>query len=335
VKHDNVFLAGIGSHLPAVVPIQEAIAAGSYSEADHRKNGVLGVAVAADDETPAEMAARSARKALGNAGITGDELGLVLFGCQWDAQHVAPASYVHQHVGASNSAMAMEVGQGCSGGLAMLGVAAWFLKAHPEGAPVLLATGDRFHAPAWNRYGTGDGYVWGDASSSVVLAANNGWARLLSTTSGSMSEGEEIGRGSAIALGHRGELTAIRQRQEMRLYKRIGPHEIRRRFQDTYRDVVARALADADTTADRAARFLVPNMGLTWRSWALLEPLGIDEDRTAWTEHGRHIGHTGLADQLLALEFLVNRGSLSPGDRAVLASVGVGFTFTAAVVEIN
>ncbi|GAB2738433.1 ketoacyl-ACP synthase III family protein [Amycolatopsis magusensis] len=334
MRHDNVFLNGIGSHVPPVVAVEEAIQAGRLREADRVKIGATGVPISQTEETPPEMAVQAAEKALKNADSSPAEIGLLLFGCVWDPEHVAPAAHVHHHLGLNPEAMAFEIRQGCNGALAGMATAAWHLGSRPDAPPVLVTTADRFRAPAWDRYSARDGYLWGDAASAAVLSTREGPIRLRSTASRSMSEAEEVGRRPPISLGSPADLPGVRLRQEFHMYKRLGPQRVRSGLQSAVREVVERATGDAGTTLDGIARFLVPNMGEQWRRWALLEPLGISEAQTTWTEHGRHLGHTGLADQLLALEHLLDRGALNSGDRVVLASYAVGFTFTAAVVEI-
>ncbi|MGC7101685.1 ketoacyl-ACP synthase III family protein [Amycolatopsis lurida] len=334
MRHDNVFLNGIGSHLPPVVPVDDAVRAGQLREADRVKIGATGVPISETEESPPEMAVQAAVKALKNADSSPAEIGLLLFGCLWDPEHVAPATYVHHHLGVPPDAMAFEIRQGCNGALAAMAAAAWHLGSRPGAAPVLVATADRFRAPAWDRYSARDGYLWGDAASAAVLSTHEGPIRLLSTTSRSMSEAEEVGRRSPMSLGSPADLPGVRLRQEFHMYKRLGPQNVRSGLQAAVRAVVEQATTDAGTSLERISRFLVPNMGEQWRKWALLEPLGITEDRTTWTDHGRHIGHTGLADQFLALEHLLEQGALGSGDQVVLASYAVGFTFTAAVVQI-
>jgi 3-oxoacyl-[acyl-carrier-protein] synthase-3 len=335
MRHERVFLNGFGSHVPPVVPVADVVLSGQLREADRVKIGVTGVAISDPGETPPEMAVHAAAKALKNAQLTPDEIDLLVFGCVWDPEHLAPAAYVHHHLGVNPAATAFEIRQGCNGALTGMATAGWHLGAHPGAGPVLLTTADRFLAPAWDRYSARDGYLWGDAASAVVLSREEGPVRLLSTASRSMSETEEVGRRSALSLGDPDKLPGVRLRQEFNMYKRLGPQNVRSGLQNAMRDVVAQALGDAETTMDRAARVLVPNMGEQWRTWALLEPLGITEDRTTWTDHGRHLGHTGLADQLLALEDLLDRGELASGDQVVLASFAVGFTVAAAVVEVT
>lgn len=335
MRYGDVYLAGIGTYLPPVASADDAVAAGRYSADEHRRNGITGTPVAAAAETPPEMAVTASKKALAAAGLRGADLELVLFGSQWDPQHGVPAAYVHHAVGGRPDVGTLEVRQGCSGAVTMLDLAARHLRTTPGGGAVLISTADRFCLPSWDRYSSDEGYIWGDAASALVVTSEPaGIARLVATATHSFSAAEEVCRGSILLDAERGNLPLLMRGHKQRFYKKFGPLSFRREFQHAVRDTATRALAEAGTGAGEVAWALVPNMGLQWRGWALLEPLGVDETRTTWTDHGRHIGHTGLADQALALEFLLNRGALQGGDRVLLLAVGIGLTFSAAVLEI-
>lgn len=334
MKHGNVYLAGLGTYLPPIVAADSAVDSGHYSDEEHRRNGILGTPVASEDEMPPEMAVHAAKKALVAAGMSATDLDLVLYGGQWDPQHLAPASYVHRGLGARDDVPNLEFRQGCSGAVTMLDMASRYLGAETAQRSALVSTGDRFCLPGWDRYLSEEGYIWGDAASAVILSNEGGVARLLATAAQSMSQAEEVCRGSALVEADRGALPVLSRIPKQRFYKKVGPLSFRRRFQLAVHEVAAQALRDAETEIADVSWALVPNMGLQWRGWALLEPLGIDETRTTWTDHGRYIGHTGLADQTLALEFLLNHGLLTPGSRVLLVAVGVGLTFSSAVLEI-
>ncbi|MGW4077384.1 3-oxoacyl-[acyl-carrier-protein] synthase III C-terminal domain-containing protein, partial [Streptomyces asiaticus] len=63
-------------------------------------------------------------------------------------------------------------------------------------------------------------------------------------------------------------------------------------------------------------------------------PLGLRADDTSWT-YGRHLGHAGPSDVLLALDRAFRSGTLRTGDRVLVVSFGVGFRWTTALLEIT
>ncbi|MGO4750485.1 3-oxoacyl-[acyl-carrier-protein] synthase III C-terminal domain-containing protein, partial [Streptomyces sp. 2MCAF27] len=60
---------------------------------------------------------------------------------------------------------------------------------------------------------------------------------------------------------------------------------------------------------------------------------GIDVEQTNW-EFGRRLGHLGAGDQFAGVNHLLETKAVKPGDIVVLSSVGHGYTFGCAVLEI-
>jgi 3-oxoacyl-[acyl-carrier-protein] synthase-3 len=60
--------------------------------------------------------------------------------------------------------------------------------------------------------------------------------------------------------------------------------------------------------------------------------LGIDEHKTTF-DFSRRIGHTGASDPFIGLDHLVSSKRLGSGDWILLLAVGVGFIWTAAVLQ--
>ena len=78
---------------------------------------------------------------------------------------------------------------------------------------------------------------------------------------------------------------------------------------------------------------VLPHFGHRRLDSIFLTPFGIAPDRTCW-EWSRTVGHLGAADQYAGLDHLVGTGRAAPGDRCVLISVGAGYSWGAAVLEI-
>ena len=63
------------------------------------------------------------------------------------------------------------------------------------------------------------------------------------------------------------------------------------------------------------------------------EPFEIDPGRTTW-DWSRTIGHLGAADQFAGLDHLRRSGKLAVGDLVVLMSVGAGYSWGCAVLDV-
>ncbi len=190
----NLYLAGIGSHLPPLYPAERAVAEGLYDEAARQASGMRSAAVS--ESTPApRMAIDAARAALAGSGHDPDDIGILLHSY---THHQGPDGWSAVHYVLNNTidrpVPAVEVKQGCLGMLASLDVAANRLIANPTHDAALITTGDNYSTPGVERWRASSLFVLADAGSAVVLSRRSGFARLLAVDSLSDSSMEILHR---------------------------------------------------------------------------------------------------------------------------------------------
>ncbi|MFJ8936110.1 ketoacyl-ACP synthase III family protein [Streptomyces sp. NPDC102365] len=362
----DIRIAGCGVWLPPRTPVADAVAAGLCDEALARTTGMLSVSVAEDEPAP-EMAARAARIALARSGFdrggvdsgagagaepgagagsmpgsgsASGDVSLILHASFFYQGHDlwAPASYV-QRAAVGNQCPAIEVGQVSNGGMAGLGLAVDHLRAGPAaGEPdrrVLLTTGDAFRPPGFDRWRSDSGTFYGDGGTALVLSAREGFARIRGLATVSVPELEGMHRGDdpfgSAPFSHRPVVDLDACKKDFLATHRV-PQVIAASgaAQDA---AVERALAAAGVTLADVDRFVLPHLGRKRLRAGHLARFGIAEERTTW-EWSRGIGHLGAGDQIAGFDHLVASGSLGAGDLVVWMSVGAGFTYSCAVVEM-
>ncbi|MFL1902968.1 ketoacyl-ACP synthase III family protein [Streptomyces tauricus] len=361
----DIRIAGCAVWLPPRTPVADAVAAGLCDEALATTTGMLSVAVARDEPAP-EMAARAARTALersgfgrpgsdgasgadgvsssgaasGAAGPGSGDVSLILHASFFYQGHDlwAPASYV-QRTAVGNQCPAIEVGQVSNGGMAGLGLAVDHLRAGPAaGEPdrrVLLTTGDAFRPPGFDRWRSDSGTFYGDGGTALVLSSREGFARIRGLATVSVPELEGMHRGDDpfghAPFSHRPVVDLDACKKDFLATHRV-PQVIAASgaAQDA---AVERALAAAGVTLADVDRFVLPHLGRKRLRAGHLARFGIAEERTTW-EWSRGIGHLGAGDQIAGFDHLVGSGSLGAGDLVVWMSVGAGFTYSCAVVEM-
>ncbi|MFE7035263.1 ketoacyl-ACP synthase III family protein [Streptomyces sp. NPDC057621] len=352
----DIRIAGCAVWLPPRTPVADAVAAGLCDEALATTTGMLSVAVARDEPAP-EMAARAARTALersglghagvdsasgtGSDGVSGSgDVSLILHASFFYQGHDlwAPASYV-QRAAVGNQCPAIEVGQVSNGGMAGLGLAVDHLRAGlAAGEPdrrVLLTTGDAFRPPGFDRWRSDSGTFYGDGGTALVLSSSEGFARIRGLATVSVPELEGMHRGDDpfghAPFSHRPVVDLDACKKDF-----LATHRVPRVIaasgaaQDA---AVERALAAAGVTLADVDRFVLPHLGRKRLRAGHLARFGIAEERTTW-EWSRGIGHLGAGDQIAGFDHLVSSGSLGAGDLVVWMSVGAGFTYSCAVVEM-
>jgi 3-oxoacyl-[acyl-carrier-protein] synthase-3 len=296
---------------------------------------ILSVCVAEDESAP-EMAVLAAAPALRQAGCEPAEVELVLHAGTYYQGHDLwpPASYVQRTV-LGNSCPAIEVRQMSNGGMAAMELAASYLAADPVRGYALITTGDRFCLPGFDRWHSDPGTICGDGGTALVLSRARGLARLRSMVTVSDSSLEKMSRGrdpfGAAPLSVRRPIDLGARREEF--VAEVGLDNIMGRIDAGQREAVDRALADADAKLSDIDWFVLPSLGGSRIKAHFLDPFGLDPERTTWP-WARQVGHLGAGDQIAGLGHLGDAGYLTGGQRCLLFGVGVGFSWSAAVVEV-
>lgn len=332
---DPLHVAATGSRLPTRLLTEDAVADGSCSAAIARATGSLAVAVAGDESAP-QMAVRAARTALARAGGAPGDIDLVLHASFFHQGHDlwAPASYI-QREAVGNNCPAMEIGQVSNGGMAALELASAYLAVDPSRSAALITTGDKFCPPGFDRWHSDPGTVYADGGTALVLSRHSGFARIRSLVTVSASELEGMHRGddpfAPAPFGHRPrvDLEACKRA----FLAKTGVSRTVSRVATAQESAVKQALAEAELELDDITRIVLPHLGRRRLQAAYFGPFGIDPERTTWP-WSRRIGHLGAGDPIAGLDHLVATGALDRGDTCLLVSVGAGFSWSCAVLEI-
>ncbi len=334
MRWDEIYVRAAASWLPQVMPAETAVEQGLVEAEIVRRAQVTGVAVG--QESPPDMAVAAARTALERSGRGPEEIILLLHACSYHQGHDlwAPASYI-QHHAVGNRCPAVEVRQSSNGGMASLELAAAYLTA-TGGAAALLTTSDRFCAPGIDRWRTDPGTVFADGATALVLARDSGFARLRSLVTVGEPALERMHRGEdAFSVAPLTTRVPVSVETTTTDYVR-GPEGQRAvaRMAARHTESVTSALDEAGVGFDEIDWFVLPHFGRRRLDVNYVRRFGIDRARTLWS-WSRGVGHLGAGDQFAGLAHLVETGRVRPGQRVMLMSVGGGFTWSAAVLEID
>lgn len=328
---DELYIAAASSWLPGRMTLDEAELAGLADRARVWNTGIESVCVSADKSAP-EMAVLAARAALQRAEVEPEDLRLLLHACAYHQGHDMwpSASYIQRHSG-GGSYPAVEVRQMSNGGMIALQLAADCLRAGDRPA-ALITTADRFCLPGFDRWRSDPGTVCGDGATAVVLSTRGGFAKLRglgSVSDSGLGHGSQEDRFSDAPLAARSPIDLSNDS----MARELGVEGTLNRIAAGQREAFDQACAQAEVKFDDIDWFLLPNLGRTRMRAQYFGPFGIDPQRSTWS-WGRRVGHLGAGDQFAGLAHLVSEGVLEPGQTCLLAGVGMGFTWTAAVLEI-
>lgn len=333
----GVWLRACCAYVPEKrVAVEQAIANGWYASEDHAKDGYAAIAVE-ETKWPAEMAREVGQAALLAAGVQGVGLGLLIHASihrHGNARLWQPAAWLQAQLDAPD-ALAFSLSHGCNGLFVALRLALDFLY-NPDARDALLIGADRFGTSALDRWQGDYGVLYGDAAAAVLLSNTTGFARVLHCAVESVPTLEGMHRH---ASEHEEDGADPAREYAIRDSKRAFMARYGRDFFFTaIRDALLRLrtalLAQYDLLARPADWLITPNIGR-----AIAEPLyaGVFAAlaRQHYSDMGRHVGHTGTADQFLALAELMQQNLLRPGQRVLLIGAGAGFSCSAMLIQVE
>ncbi len=338
MKVNDVYVSSLGVYLPEeVYPLCQAVAEGLADAERAAEDDVIGVRVA-DDLWAPEMAARAAQQAFERTDVPREAVDLILYASVW---HQGPdgwcaPSYVQRAVVGGN-APTVEIRSGCNGMFSALQLAASHLSVAPEHTATLLLAAENFGSQLIDRWRTTAPSMYlGDGGSAVLLTKRPGFARLLSVDTITVPELEELHR-SGEPLFPPGATTLrpldFTNRAAHFVENSAAAAEMRVLIAKAQQELHGRWRADTGLDFSDITYVGYMNSSRHTIEERVLSIMGLPLSRTTW-QIGRDMGHLGASDQIVAMERLVGRGALQPGDHYLMYGVGPGMSIAAAVFEI-
>lgn len=325
-------IAGLGIYLPQRhhTAAQIAAASGLPEAVVRDKLGLERKTVPGDDDHTNAMGVRAARAALEDAGLSADQLDVVIsITEEYKEFPVWTAGIKTAHELGATRAYAFDLGQKCGSGVLALRLAADMIKA--DGLQTLLIAGG---------YRNGDLVSYQDPNVRFLfnLAAGGGAAvvrrdgpgfEILGSafrTDGSFSEDVVVPVG-----GTRAPVTAANAAE----YRLQVPDpkgmkaRLERKSLENFVAVVEEACERSGLRPREAAYAAILHMKRSAHR-AVLERLGIPLERSIYLSE---YGHLGQIDPLLSLQLAREQGRLQDGDVCVLMAAGVGYVWNALCVR--
>ncbi|HEX6497454.1 MAG TPA: ketoacyl-ACP synthase III family protein [Micromonosporaceae bacterium] len=313
----------------------EAVQAGLVDAEAGAKDGYKALTVS-DDLSAPEMAVLAVRDALEDAGVSPEQVGLVVHAWLYHQGHDfwSPAHYIAAMSGASR-AVALGVQQMCNGGAAALEVALARMLSDPSLSNAVVTTADRFCPPGFDRW-CDYGVAYGDGATALVLDRVAGPYEILAVSTACAPGLEAMHRGddefSRAPRQHRDTID-IRRNKKIFMSNGGGPrfaHEAKAAVQAAIRGVLAEAGIASD---DPSVRYLaLPRLGSDLLEQAYI-PAVAGLTGAEILDFGRETGHLGAGDAIANLADIHAFHRPRPGEITLLVSAGAGFSWTCVAVR--
>lgn len=289
------------------------------------RTGIRERRIAAPGQTTAELATRAAAAALADAGISADEIDLVIVATvTGDRPFPATASLVQHGIGATRAA-AFDLGAGCSGFIYALVTGAQFVQTGLYRRVLVVGAETLSRITNWRDRATC--VLFGDGAGAVVLGPVAEGEGLLSFDLGSDGGGADLlsvepgGWGHVVSTGADAELPQTIQMAGGEVFKfavRVVEESTRRAL-----DQVGLQPTDIDCFVPHQANIRIID--------AAAKRLGLTGEQVF--ANVERYGNTSAASIPLALDEARREGRFHAGDTLALVGFGAGLSWASCVLN--
>ncbi|MBP2018917.1 3-oxoacyl-[acyl-carrier-protein] synthase-3 [Symbiobacterium terraclitae] len=339
----SVGILGTGIYLPeATVHLAEVAGRIGLSPAALERKGTRKVHVSQGMAGTA-MALRAAQQALERAGVSPEDLDLIIYAQGFVPDYLMHADYaqLQEELGACR-AWAFKLDQACNSQLVALELARSLLSVNPGMRYVLVASAETFPPHLTDRFRMAGSCFLSDGASAAVVGREAPGRHLLAFrfhTDGRHHAVWQIPVGGTAAPVTPEDLAAGRYfwnpaEQARRHFRSpVEAYEMNRQTPVEIARLFHAVLCDAGLTLPQVRRLICYNMTRDVIE-AIRESIGgVPEELTSW-HVAREVGHIGAVDPMLNWHLMEEEGALQPGDIVGLVSGGFGQSWAAGLVRV-
>ncbi len=320
-------IAGVGSYVPARV-MKNAELATLVETSDEwitSRTGIKERRIAAADEFTSDMAFHAAERALASAGVTPDQVDLIIVATITPDMLFPSTACLVQHKLGAKKAMAFDIEAACSGFVYALEIGRKFIESGSATNVLVIGAEKISSIIDWTDRATC--VLFGDGAGAAVLQHRPGSRGIITTCLASDgTKGEFLcmpGGGSRIPATT--ESVSTRQ------------HFLRMNGKDTFKSAVNAMVAVGFEALEKAGltindiKLVIPHQANLRIISAVGDRLGVSAEKT-FVNLDRY-GNTSAASVAIALDEAVTTGRLVRGDLVLLLVFGAGLTWGSALIE--
>jgi 3-oxoacyl-[acyl-carrier-protein] synthase-3 len=320
-------ITGVGSYLPAKI-LTNAHLEKMVDTSDEwitTRTGIKSRRQAAKDEFTSDMAAHAARRAMKMAGVTADQIDLIIVATITpDMPFPATACIVQQKIGARRAA-AFDVEAACSGFIYALEIGQQFIMSRTLDTVLVIGAEKLSSITDWTDRNTC--VLFGDGAGAAILQSRPGSHGLLTAVMG--ADGAKSNLIHMPGGGSRCPASVDSVAAKLHYLRMDGRETFKSAVQAMYhaaQEALRRCELDISeikcVIPHQANRRIIDVVGE--RLGATPEQLFVNLDK---------YGNTSAASVAIALDEAVTSGKISRGDLILLVVFGSGLTWGAAVIE--
>lgn len=322
----TVSIIGTGSYIPDKVLTNKDLESivDTTDEWIYSRTGMRERHIARDDQASSDLGAEAAKAALADAGITADEIDLIIVATlSPDMFFPSTACFVQEKIGAKN-AFCYDLGAACSGFLFALDAAKNQIACGSVKTALVIGSEKMSTFIDWEDRGTC--ILFGDGAGAAVLRGGGEGRGVMKSVMGSDGSLANLlltpGGGSRNPISHE----MIDQKQQ---FLKMEGRDVFKHAVVRMAEAVQQALEKNELSSDDIKCF-IPHQANVRIIDAISKRLGVADRMYTNVEKYANTSSAALA---IALDEAVKDGTIQKGDLVVLTVFGGGFTWGANVLE--
>lgn len=278
-------------------------------------------------EAASDLGTEAAKKALEDAGITAEEIDLIIVATVTPDMFFPSTACLIQHNLGAVKAAAFDLSAACSGFLYVLSVAHQFVATGTYDTVLVVAAETLTKIVNWEDRGTC--ILFGDGAGAAVIRPVEEGAGFLSFELGAEGAGADLLKLPGGGSRRPASLATIENKEH---FIQMSGNEVFKFAVKIMGDSSIRALEKAGLTKEDVD-FLVPHQANTRIIDAAVKRLGLSPDKVYVNLH--KYGNMSSASIPVALDEAVKEGFIKKGDLVVLVGFGAGLTWGSCVIRWN
>jgi 3-oxoacyl-[acyl-carrier-protein] synthase-3 len=320
-------IAGIGSYVPEKILTNHDLEKMVETSDDWitTRTGIKERRISAKDEFTSDMAAKAAQRAMKMAGVTADQIDLIIVATITpDMPFPATACIVQHKLGATRAA-AFDLEAACSGFIYALEIGQQFIMSRTYDTVLVIGAEKLSAITDWTNRNTC--ILFGDGAGAAILQNRESAHGLLTAVMGA-----DGGKADLLFMpGGGSRCPATRDTVDARL------HYLRMEGKETFKNAV-QAMCSAAQEVLRRCELNVSQIKCVIPHQANRRIVDAVGDRLGATPEQMFVnldkyGNTSAASVAIALDEAVASGKVRRGDLVLLVVFGAGLTWGAAVIE--
>ena len=323
----TVSIIGTGSYLPSRILTNAELEKMVETSDDWitTRTGIKERRISAEGECTSDLAANAGRSALENAGISAEEVDLIIVATVTPDMFFPSTSCFVQHKLGARNAACFDINAACSGFLYAVEIAQQFITSHTYDTVLVIGADKLSSIVDWTDRNTC--VLFGDGAGAAVLRHRGGAHGVVSTymaSDGELTDILYIPGGAA-----RFPITKENVDQKINCIKMNGKETYKYAI-NSMLEAANRALEDANLDPEDLA-CIIPHQANLRIIEAIAHRFGVPLDR--FVVNLDRYGNTSAAAVAIALDEAHRTGRMKVGDYVLLVVFGGGLTWAASVIQ--